>query len=45
MIDIIDAWVEPYKALDIDDDEVVGLHEGMSTAIDVRNKLWRQLNG
>ncbi len=45
MIDIIDIWVEQHRTLDMEDDEVAGLHASMSTAVDVRDKLWRQLNG
>ncbi len=45
MIDIMDNWTETYKHLAADDDEIADLHEDMSIAMDVRNKLWRQLNG
>ncbi len=45
LIDIVDSWTETYKHIEAEDDEVQHLHEDMSTAIDVRNKLWRQLNG
>jgi hypothetical protein len=46
MIDIMDNWTEDYKLLATEarDDEVKGLHDDMSVAIEVRNKLWRQLN-
>jgi len=47
LIDIVDTWIEAYPSigLEADDDEVEALHHDMSTAMDVRNKLWRQLHG
>lgn len=45
MIDIMDNWIETYKHIEAGDDEIPDLHEDMSIAMDVRNKLWRQLNG
>ena len=45
IIDVTDRWVEEHTTLFVEDDEVAALHESMSTAVDVRNKLWRQLNG
>lgn len=44
MIDIVDVWIEGHRDLDPDDDELVGVYENFAIAIDVRDKLWRQLN-
>jgi hypothetical protein len=46
LVDITDAWIEAYPSIarEADDDEIEGLHNDMSVAIDVRDKLWRQLN-
>jgi len=45
MIDIVDIWIEGHSpaGFDAEDDEVATLFENMSTAVDVRNKLWKQL--
>lgn len=47
LIDMVDAWIEAYPDVGVyaDDDEVDQLHRDMSTAMEVRDKLWRQLNG
>lgn len=47
LIDIMDNWAESYKHLEMDEaaTDIVTLHEDMSVAIDIRDKLWRQLNG
>jgi hypothetical protein len=46
LVDILDSWAETYRhiATEAEDDEVHGLHEDMSVAMEVRDKLWRQLN-
>lgn len=46
MIDILDSWAETYRhlAVEAEDDEIEGLHDDMSIAMEVRDKLWRQLN-
>ena len=44
LIDIVDVWVEEHRALNPDDDEVEGVYMNMAVAVDVRDKLWRQLN-
>ena len=46
LIDIVDSWIEEYPDVgkQAEDDEIESLHNDMSTAMDVRNKLWQQLN-
>lgn len=46
LIDIVDNWVAEYPqvAMGADDDEIETLHDDMSVAMEVRNKLWQQLN-
>lgn len=45
LIDIVDMWIESHKDQHavIEDDEVEAVFENMAIAVDVRNKLWRQL--
>jgi hypothetical protein len=49
LIDIVDVWIESHKESaeddDVEDDEIEGLFDNMARAIDVRDKLWRQLSG
>lgn len=47
LIDIIDVWVEEHMDLGNATElfgEVQGVYENMAVAIDVREKLWRQLS-
>jgi hypothetical protein len=44
MIDIVDVWIEGHRDIDPDDDELADVYENFAVAVDVRNKLWRQLN-
>ncbi len=47
MIDIMDNWTETYRHIEMEDNavDIASLHEDMSIAMDIRDKLWRQLNG
>ena len=44
MIDIVDIWIEGHRDIDPDDDELNDVYENFAIAVDVRDKLWRQLN-
>ena len=43
LIDIVDSWVESHQSLS-ESEDVEGIFENMAVAIDVREKLWRQLS-
>jgi len=43
LIDIVDAWVEEHQRL-VDADDIEGVYMNMAVAIDVREKLWRQIS-
>ena len=47
LIDITDSWIAAYPSIaeGADDDEIEALHDDMSTAMGIRDKLWRQLHG
>jgi len=47
LIDIVDNWIAAYPSIAeaADDDEIEALHDDMSTAMGIRNKLWEQLHG
>lgn len=44
LIDIVDVWIEGHKDIEPADDELEDVYENFAVAVDVRNKLWKQLN-
>lgn len=46
LLDALDVWIDGYKdtAGVAEDEEIQGLYDSMAVAIDVRQRLWKELN-